>query len=471
MADDDEPEPRGRLIGEEQVVAEADRLIANTDAEAGDLIELYGADPAPHRRRAARGGHRRLQPRATGERARAAPRDRCSEDAVIVFAGRIQPLKGPDVLVKALRLLADQHPERRWRLVVVGGESGTGRRSGHRLDELAARARGAGVGRLPRRRCPPAELVEMYRAADVVAVPSYNESFGLVALEAQAAGTPVVAAAVGGLTVAVADGVSGVLVDGHDPQTWADALAAVVLDPAERARLARRGARCTPRGSPGRSTVDGLLDSYAPRPARRPISPTRNRLPDRAPMLRPAATVTPDDLAAALAELGVDAVREGDDAFLVTLAGERRHRTLVWLVVGAHHVLVESFVCRAPDENHEQVYRFLLQRNARLRSVAYALDGVGDIHLVGRLGRGRVDRGRTRHRAGCRADTSDADFNAILERGFAAAIRREWAWRTSRGDSVKNLLAFRHLIDQALTDRAVQSGVESRLRRIAQRHR
>ena len=95
--------------------------------------------------------------------------------------------------------------------------------------------------------------------------------------------------------------------------------------------------------------------------------------------------MTPDELAGMLTELGVDAVREGDDAFLVTLAGERRHRTLVWLVVGAHHVLIESFVCRAPDENHEQVYRYLLQRNARLRSVAYALDQVGDIHLVGRL--------------------------------------------------------------------------------------
>ncbi len=91
-----------------------------------------------------------------------------------------------------------------------------------------------------------------------------------------------------------------------------------------------------------------------------------------------------------LTELGVDAVREGEDAFLVTLAGERRHRTLVWLVVGAHHVLIESFVCRAPDENAEEVYRFLLQRNARLRSVAYALDAVGDIHLVGRLGRAEL---------------------------------------------------------------------------------
>jgi len=156
--------------------------------------------------------------------------------------------------------------------------------------------------------------------------------------------------------------------------------------------------------------------------------------------------MTPERLAAALAELGVDAVREGEDAFLVTLAGERRHRTLVWLVVGAHHLLVESFVCRAPDENHEQVYRFLLQRNARLRSVAYALDQVGDIHLVGRIGTDSLSVGELDTVLGVVLETSDADFNAILERGFAGAIRREWAWRTSRGDSVKNLAAFAHLI-------------------------
>jgi D-inositol-3-phosphate glycosyltransferase len=259
MAQDDEPEPRGRVIGEEQVVAEADRLIANTSAEAGELITLYDADP------------RRVDVVPPGVDTDVfAPGDQLAarqalgigaDDAVIVFAGRIQPLKGPEVLVRAVRRLVESAPDRRWRVVVVGGESGTGRRTGHRLDELVARL---GVGEWIdfRPPVPAPQLAQLYRAADVVAVPSYNESFGLVALEAQAAGTPVVAAAVGGLTVAVDDGVSGVLVDGHDPRDWADALAGVVLDRGLRARMAAAAPVQASKFSWER-TVDGLLDSYA----------------------------------------------------------------------------------------------------------------------------------------------------------------------------------------------------------------
>lgn len=160
--------------------------------------------------------------------------------------------------------------------------------------------------------------------------------------------------------------------------------------------------------------------------------------------------MTPEALAAALTEIGVEFVRHDDAAFLVTLPGERRHRTLVWLVLGRHDLLVESFVCRRPDENAECVYRYLLQRNGSLRTVAYAVDAVGDIHLVGRLGRASLRADELTQEIdtllGVVLATSDADFNPILERGFADAIRREWAWRTSRGESVRNLLAFRHLI-------------------------
>jgi Putative bacterial sensory transduction regulator len=158
--------------------------------------------------------------------------------------------------------------------------------------------------------------------------------------------------------------------------------------------------------------------------------------------------MTADELERVLAELGVAATREAEDAFLVTMPGERRHRTLVWLVLGDHHLLVESFVCRAPDENAEEVYRYLLRRNARLRTVSYALDGAGDIHLVGRIARSSLSAGEIDTVLGVLLETSDADFNPILERGFAGAIRREWAWRISRGESVRNLIAFRHLIEQ-----------------------
>ena len=133
-------------------------------------------------------------------------------------------------------------------------------------------------------------------------------------------------------------------------------------------------------------------------------------------------------------------------AFLLTLPGERRYRTLVWLLVGDHELLVESFVCRRPDENQEGVYRYLLQRNAKLRTVAYCIDGLGDIHLVGRLGLATLSADEIDTVLGVLLEASDADFNPILERGFASSIRREWAWRTETGQSTKNLQAFRKLV-------------------------
>ncbi len=159
--------------------------------------------------------------------------------------------------------------------------------------------------------------------------------------------------------------------------------------------------------------------------------------------------MTGDELAAALDRLGVSTRREGADAFLVTLPGVRRHRTLVWLLVGTHELLIESFVCRRPDENDVEVYRYLLQRNAKLRTVAYSVDRVGDIHLVGRLGLGPLAHDLDAEIdtvLGVVLTTADEDFNPILERGFAGAIRREWAWRTDRGYSLRNLEAFRHLV-------------------------
>jgi D-inositol-3-phosphate glycosyltransferase len=186
-------------------------------------------------------------------------------DAVVLaFAGRIQPLKAPDVLLHAAARLLERQPELRARLVVlvVGGPSGTGLEQGPgMLRELAV---SLGIEEQTRFMPPqPGEvLAEVFRAADVVAVPSYNESFGLVALEAQACGTPVVAAEVGGLPVAVAHEVSGLLVPSHSAEDWATALADVALRPARRAELAANAVRHARRFSWSRTT-EALLAAYA----------------------------------------------------------------------------------------------------------------------------------------------------------------------------------------------------------------
>ncbi len=157
---------------------------------------------------------------------------------MLVFAGRIQPLKAPDVLLRAVALLLEESPELRSRLVVpvVGGPSGTGLEHPESLAQLATALGLDGVVRFVPP-VPQAELADWCAAATLVAVPSYNESFGLVAAEAQATGTPVLAAAVGGLTTVVRDGVSGLLVDSHSDRDWANAIRRVITDDAFRASL------------------------------------------------------------------------------------------------------------------------------------------------------------------------------------------------------------------------------------------
>jgi hypothetical protein len=138
----------------------------------------------------------------------------------------------------------------------------------------------------------------------------------------------------------------------------------------------------------------------------------------------------------------------GLPGIVVALPGERRLKTNTILTVGEHSVRVEAFVCRQPDENHEGVYRFLLKRNRRLYGVAYTLDNVGDIYLVGRMALHSVTPDEVDRVLGQVLEAVDADFNTLLELGFRASIQREWEWRVSRGESLKNLRAFRHLIEE-----------------------
>ncbi|MDA3658733.1 D-inositol-3-phosphate glycosyltransferase [Mycobacterium xenopi] len=254
LAEGDTPEPPLRTVGEQQLVDEADRLIVNTNAEAGQLVSLHSADPS--RIDVAHPGVDLDVFRPGDRRAARAALGLPLDERVVAFVGRIQPLKGPDILLRAAAKLP------RVRIVVAGGPSGSGLAAPDGLvrlaDELGISAR---VRFLPPQ--DREELARLFQAADLVAVPSYSESFGLVAVEAQACGTPVVAAAVGGLPVAVRDGISGTLVAGHDVDRWADAIDELLrLGAGPRAwAMSHSAVRHAARFS-WENTVDALLASY-----------------------------------------------------------------------------------------------------------------------------------------------------------------------------------------------------------------
>lgn len=246
----------GRLAGEQTVAGAADALLANTNQEAEALIELYGVPPS------------RVHTVPPGVDTRAfAPGDRDLARAeldlhvaepIVLFVGRIQPHKAPDVLIRALGLLrerGDPVP----RLVVLGGPSG----ASDWLSDLKRLAKRCDVTEhiTFRSPAPRHELPSWYRAADLVAMPSRSETFGLVAAEAQASGTPVLAADVGGLPAIVADGISGRLVAGHEPQQWAVELSALLNHPGELDSLAR-GARDRRETFTSQTSVAGVLEVY-----------------------------------------------------------------------------------------------------------------------------------------------------------------------------------------------------------------
>jgi D-inositol-3-phosphate glycosyltransferase len=254
-------EPEVRLRGEAEVIAAADRLVANTDDEARDLISRY--DAAPDQVAVINPGVS-LSVFRPGSQAEARQELGLPADGIVlVFAGRVQPLKAPDlVLHAAARMVADDPSlARRLTIAFVGGPSGAGRADPDGLTELAARLGLADLIRLEPP-CPQPELAKWYRAATIVMVPSYSESFGLVAVEAQACGTPVVAAAVGGLRTAVRDGVSGILVDSRDPARYARAIRDLIDRPQMLAQLSA-GAREHASRFGWSATVDRLLDLYS----------------------------------------------------------------------------------------------------------------------------------------------------------------------------------------------------------------
>ena len=260
LAIDDSPEPTEREIGEQQVVDAANQLVANTESEAQDLIHLYGADtnnvsvvnPGVD-----------LDLFSPGDQLIARKELGIPQDAIVfTFVGRVQPLKAPDVLIKAAHQFINDHPnlKNRVRVVICGGLSGSGL---NRPESLVSLVKELDLLENVIFLAPSSreKLTLVYRASTLVAVPSYSESFGLVAIEAQACGVPVIATNVGGLKTTVADNESGLLVNGHDPRTWAQVLAQLSLDDAELKKL-QIGARQHALNFSWDKTVSGLINVY-----------------------------------------------------------------------------------------------------------------------------------------------------------------------------------------------------------------
>ena len=149
-----------------------------------------------------------------------------------------------------------------------------------------------------------------------------------------------------------------------------------------------------------------------------------------------------------LAEAGIEweqGARDGE--FVLTLPGEKKLKTVVSLVAGGDALSVSAFVIRNPDENHETFYRYLLRKNLRLPGLAYAVDKAGDVYVTGRVPADGVDAAYLDGVLGVVLEAADAHFNELLAIGFLTSMQKEWDWRVSRGESLRNLEAFRHLLE------------------------
>jgi D-inositol-3-phosphate glycosyltransferase len=259
LAPGEAPEPAARITGEQKVVHAADCVLAPTIGEAADLVNLYGADPRDVRV-VAPGVDTDLY--TPGDRVSAKEELGLGGRIVILFVGRLQPLKQPEVAVRAVAELVARNPELapKLALVILGGPSG---RSGVQPEDLAKLAAELGVAHAVRLEgtVPHDLLPRYYRAADVALITSRSESFGLVAIEASACGTPVVASDVGGLRVAVRDGVTGLLVPSFSPVAYADTLSRVLTDARTAEAMGTAGAHFAKRFDWRRASID-LLAIY-----------------------------------------------------------------------------------------------------------------------------------------------------------------------------------------------------------------
>jgi len=261
LAEGETPEPPIRVQGETQIVAAAAALIANTDAEAASLVSLYEACPDIVHVVSPGVDLSNFTPGSGRAKARQ-DLGIAADASVLTFVGRIQPHKGPELLIQATAQMLQHSPHLRAKLKVfiIGGASGSNTAEVERMKELVSWLDISEIVTF----LPPVsrkDLPQWYRLSDLVCVPSYSESFGLVALEAQACGTPVVATAVGGLRTAVADGISGVLVDGHDPRAWSSVISRLLTEPQRRVLLSM-GAIEHASHFGWETTARGTLDIY-----------------------------------------------------------------------------------------------------------------------------------------------------------------------------------------------------------------
>jgi hypothetical protein len=146
-----------------------------------------------------------------------------------------------------------------------------------------------------------------------------------------------------------------------------------------------------------------------------------------------------------LTERSLDWEKTGDSAYVVTLPGEHKLKTACNLIVGEHALRIEAFVMRQPDERREELWAWLLRRNARMYGVSFSIDGVGDVYLTGRVSLSSLDEDELDRLLGAVLSYADESFDTMLEIGFGSSIRREWEWRVKRGESLANLQAFKHL--------------------------